>query len=144
MNPPGTWRDQKASASTEVQNDGLKSRACRGLSCWCARYTGLKVFKCMRGCMLEERTSKASPKVCYNSESTRAQRPAGSVCAHAIDGRPYLAQGSSMQYNRRNQTQCACETISRKRNSSYKQGRTYIICWPNASKTSNHNDHHLL
>ena len=28
---------------------------------------------------------------CYNSESTGAQRPAGSVCAHAGDGRPYLA-----------------------------------------------------
>ena len=38
---------------------------------------------------------------CYNSESTEAQRPAGSVCAHAGDGRPYLAQGSSMQYNLR-------------------------------------------
>ena len=38
---------------------------------------------------------------CYNSESTEAQRPAGSVCAHAGDGRPYLAQGSSSQYNRR-------------------------------------------
>ena len=38
---------------------------------------------------------------CYNSESTEAQRPAGSVCAHAGDGRPYLAHGSSMQYNRR-------------------------------------------
>ena len=48
---------------------------------------------------------------CYNSESTRTQRPAGSVCAHAGDGRPYLAQGSSMQYNRHNQTECACETV---------------------------------
>ena len=38
---------------------------------------------------------------CYNSESTRAQRPAGSVCAQTGDGRPYLAQGSSMEYNRR-------------------------------------------
>ena len=51
---------------------------------------------------------------CYNSESTKAQRPAGSVCAHAGDGRPYLAQGSSMQYNRRKQTQCACEALSTK------------------------------
>ena len=34
--------------------------------------------------------------VCYNSESTKAQRPTGSVGAHAGDGRPYLAQGSSM------------------------------------------------
>ena len=49
--------------------------------------------------------------ICYISESTKAQRPAGSVCAHAGDGRPYLAQGSSMQYNRRKQTQCACETV---------------------------------
>ena len=48
---------------------------------------------------------------CYNSESTRAQRPAGSVCAHARDGRPCLALGSSMQYNRRKQTQYACETV---------------------------------
>ena len=45
------------------------------------------------------------------------QRPSGpkgpldSACAHAGDGRTYLAQGSSMQYDRRNQTQCACETI---------------------------------
>ena len=52
-----------------------------------------------------------SPMPCYNSESTRAQRPAGSVCAHEGDGRPYLAQGSSMQYNRRKQTQCACKTV---------------------------------
>ena len=48
---------------------------------------------------------------CYKSESTKAQRPAGSVCAHAGDGRPYLAQGSSMQYNRRKSTQCSCETV---------------------------------
>ena len=41
---------------------------------------------------------------CYKSESTKAQRPAGSVCAHAGNGRPYLAQGISMQYNRRKQT----------------------------------------
>ena len=54
-----------------------------------------------------------SPIPCYNSESTRAQRPAGFVCAHAGDGRPYLAQGSSMQYNRRKQTQFACETVVR-------------------------------
>ena len=55
-----------------------------------------------------------SPIRCYNSESTRAQRPAGSVCAHAGDGRQYLAQGSSMQLNRRKQTQCACEALSTK------------------------------
>ena len=53
------------------------------------------------------------PIPCYNSESTRAQRPAGSVCTYAGDGRPYLAQGSSMQSNRRKQTQCACETVVR-------------------------------
>ena len=53
--------------------------------------------------------------LCYNSESTRAQRPADSVCAHAGDGPPYLAQGSSMQYNRRKQTQCACETVVRRK-----------------------------
>ena len=55
----------KSVSGHELQNDGRKSRACRGLSCWCARYTlaGLKVIKCMRGCMLEEHTSKASPMV---------------------------------------------------------------------------------
>ena len=52
---------------------------------------------------------------CYYPESTRAQRPAGSVCAHSGDGRPYLAQGSGMQYNRRKQTQCACETVVRRK-----------------------------
>ena len=31
----------------------------------------------------------------------------------------------------------------RKRKSNYKQGRIYLICWPNASKTGNHNTHHL-
>ena len=83
--------------------------------------------------------------MCYNSESTISQRPAGSVCAHAGDGRPYLAQGSSMQYIRRKQTRCACETVVRReRESIYKQGRIYLICWPNASKTGNHNTHHLL
>ena len=35
-------------------------------------------------------------QICNDLESTRAQRPAGCVCAHAGDGRPYLAQGSSM------------------------------------------------
>ena len=30
------------------------------------------------------------------------------------------------------------------RESNYKQGRIYLICWPNAAKTGNHNDHHLL
>ena len=50
----------KSVSEHEVQDDGLKSRACRGLGCWCARYTGLKVI---RGCMLEEHTSKASQKV---------------------------------------------------------------------------------
>ena len=53
--------------------------------------------------------------MCYNSESTKAQRPAGSVCAHAGDCRPYLAQGSSMQSNRRSHTQCACETVVRRK-----------------------------
>ena len=48
---------------------------------------------------------------CYNSESSRPKGPMDSACAHAGDGRPYLSQGSSMQYNRRNQTQCACETF---------------------------------
>ena len=56
-----------------------------------------------------------SPIPCHNSESTKAQRPAGFVCAHAGDGRPYLAQGSSMQYNRRKQNQCACETVVRRK-----------------------------
>ena len=32
----------------------------------------------------------------------------------------------------------------RKRKSNYKQGRIYLICWPNASKTGNHNEHRLL
>ena len=42
------------------------------------------------------------------------------------------------------QTHCACEALSKKRKSNYKQGRIYLICWPNASKTGNHNDHRLL
>ena len=35
--------DSKSVSEREVQNDGLKSRACRGMSCWVAQYTGLKV-----------------------------------------------------------------------------------------------------
>ena len=31
-----------------------------------------------------------------------------------------------------------------KKKSNYKQGRIYLICRPNASKTGNHNDHRLL
>ena len=68
-------------------------------------------------CTLKMQVYKPFPCICvciycYNSESTRAERPAGSV--HARDGQPYLAQGSSMQSNRRKQTQCACETLSTK------------------------------
>ena len=37
------------------------------------------------------------------------------VCAHAGDVQPYLAQGSSMQQNGRNQTQCTCETFEEER-----------------------------
>ena len=54
-----------------------------------------------------------SPIPCYShatQETTRAQSPVGIVCAHVGYGRPYLAQGSCMQYNRRKLTQCACET----------------------------------
>ena len=68
-----------------------------------------------RACAAHSLARHMSASICYNSESTRAQRPAGSVCAHAGDGRPYLAQGSSMQYNRRKQTQCACETVVRRK-----------------------------
>ena len=56
-----------------------------------------------------------SPIPCYNSESTWAQRPVSSVCAHAGYGRSYLAQGRIMQFNRRKQIQCACETIVRRK-----------------------------
>ena len=52
---------------------------------------------------------------CYNSESSRPKGLVDSVCARAGDGQPYLAQGSSMQRNRRNQTQCACEAIEEER-----------------------------
>ena len=37
----------------------------------------------------------------YNAESPRPKGPLDSVCAHAGDGKAYLAQGSSMQQDRR-------------------------------------------
>ena len=55
--------ESKSVSEHEVQKDGLKSRACRSLSCWCARCIDLKVIKCHRACKLEEHRSKVSPKV---------------------------------------------------------------------------------
>ena len=44
--------------------------------------------------------ARAGP-LCYNAESPKPKGPLDFVCAHAGDGQPYLAQGSSMQQDRR-------------------------------------------
>ena len=50
----------KSVSDRRVQYYGLKSRACRSLTSWCARCIELKVIKCHRGCKLEEHRSKVS------------------------------------------------------------------------------------
>ena len=53
-----------------------------------------------------------------------------------------MPQGRGMQHNRRNQTQCACETVEEE--SNYKQSRISLVCWPNASVKGSHNDDQTL
>ena len=103
---PSTEHYRKGNPGVKTHNTNQRSSCARHQRSSCARHQ-------------HSNHPPSSPNRVITSvishESTRAQSPAGSVCAHAGDCRPDLAQGSSMQSSRRKQTHCACETLCTKK-----------------------------
>ena len=79
---------------TQKRHRSAKSSAATGAAIHQVDTTSAKAR--FRDPRVHTQIQQQTPIPCYNSKSPRPKGPLDSACAHAGDGRPYLAEGSSM------------------------------------------------